>query len=288
MKKIIFLLLAVIICLDVFSQNAYDAVYLKNGGVFKGIVIEQVLGEYLRIKISDGSVYTCNMVDVESIRKEFSGDNNGIAGMNTSQSLNQKTILKKRPFYFEIFGAYSFSWLSGFNDATGFDGSMKSSYQAGLGFTYAFNSNVGLESGVSFLIPAGNEYSKIDSYNSTNGKIDLSYVQIPLLVKYDFMNTMNLPKGQSVGIKSGLQMGFNTSASDNGTTLNFSSLYTAYYNTKFDANKNIDWVVGLYGYLGNSGVSMNFNMGLNGVIKSVDNDKNFKNRNISFSYSYRF
>lgn len=55
-----------------FSQEAalQDVVYLKNGSIIRGIIIEQIPGQSLKIRIADGSVFVYQMSDVERITKE--------------------------------------------------------------------------------------------------------------------------------------------------------------------------------------------------------------------------
>jgi len=45
-------------------------VYLKNGSVIKGVIIEQVPDVSLKIKTSDGSLIVCQMNEVDRIAKE--------------------------------------------------------------------------------------------------------------------------------------------------------------------------------------------------------------------------
>ena len=74
MKKIIFLILAgVMLSLQVVSAQALkDVVYLKNGSVIRGTIVEQVPNESLKITTKDGSIFICQMNDVERITKEAS------------------------------------------------------------------------------------------------------------------------------------------------------------------------------------------------------------------------
>jgi hypothetical protein len=291
MKKIIFSFLTTIFCIIVYGQNPNDIVYLKNGSIIKGIVTEQVLGYYLKIMTTDGNILDYKniliyqMDEVEKISKEESIANTNSTPPTNYQSV--KPIFKKRSLYVEMNVAYTFSWLGGFNDATGFEGELRSSYQAGLSLNYAINKNFGLESGVEFLLFGGNKYSLSTDNYLTEGTIDLNYLQVPFFIKFDFLNSLNNIKGTSAGLKTGIQFGFNTLAKDWGDTKIYYPASTNYYSNKFDVNTNIDWIIGVFTYLGGSGVGMNFNLGLNDVVKTSLN-KNFKNRSISFTYSYRF
>lgn len=71
MRKLLLLLtLLFSISTYVAAQNYTEVVYLKNGSVIKGVIIEQVPNVSLKIKTSDGSLIICQMNDVEKITKE--------------------------------------------------------------------------------------------------------------------------------------------------------------------------------------------------------------------------
>ena len=72
MKKIIFLIVAGVMTLlsTVSAQALKDVVYLKNGSVIRGTIVEQVPNESLKITTKDGSIFICQMGDVERITKE--------------------------------------------------------------------------------------------------------------------------------------------------------------------------------------------------------------------------
>lgn len=71
MKKIIALLIIFIgIHLDGNAQSYKEVVYLKNGSIINGIVIEQIPNESLKLQTADGSIYVYKMSEVEKITKE--------------------------------------------------------------------------------------------------------------------------------------------------------------------------------------------------------------------------
>lgn len=71
MRKLLLLLtLLLSISTYVAAQNYTEVVYLKNGSVIKGVIIEQVPNVSLKIKTGDGSLIICQMNDVEKIIKE--------------------------------------------------------------------------------------------------------------------------------------------------------------------------------------------------------------------------
>ena len=71
MKKLLLLLtLFVCISLPCSAQNYTEVVYLKNGSIIRGIIIEQVPNASLKIQTSDGSVFSYTLEEVEKITKE--------------------------------------------------------------------------------------------------------------------------------------------------------------------------------------------------------------------------
>ena len=69
-KLLLSLTLLLSISTYVAAQNYTEVVYLKNGSVIKGVIIEQVPNVSLKIKTGDGSLIICQMNEVEKIIKE--------------------------------------------------------------------------------------------------------------------------------------------------------------------------------------------------------------------------
>lgn len=79
MKKLLLLICAFFFCAIVTNaQNYEDVVYFKNGSIIRGIIIEQVPYESLKIQTKDGSVFVVDIDDVQKMTKElpFSERNN--------------------------------------------------------------------------------------------------------------------------------------------------------------------------------------------------------------------
>jgi hypothetical protein len=73
MKKLRIILIAALffISAGAFAQNNMeDVVYLKNGSIYRGLIVEQILGESIKIKIVGGSVISFPVADVYKITKE--------------------------------------------------------------------------------------------------------------------------------------------------------------------------------------------------------------------------
>ena len=90
MKKtiiIVFLLTSVI----TFAQQLVEVVYLKNGSIIRGTIVEQTIGESIKIQTADGSLFVYPVDEVIKIAKEpvASTSNNYSAGNNASQDKEQ-------------------------------------------------------------------------------------------------------------------------------------------------------------------------------------------------------
>lgn len=71
MKKSTILISLLLITITIHAQqNLVDVVYLKNGSVLRGIIIEQVPNESIKLQTSDGSIFVYQTNAIEKITKE--------------------------------------------------------------------------------------------------------------------------------------------------------------------------------------------------------------------------
>lgn len=74
MRKVIFVLLSVMFCVTATGQgvsySGFDVVYLKNGSVLKGRIVEMVPSRSVTIATPDGSVVYCDLADVSRFARE--------------------------------------------------------------------------------------------------------------------------------------------------------------------------------------------------------------------------
>ena len=54
----------------IVASNLVDVVYLKNGNVVKGIIIEQIPNEHIKLQQTDGTYFICDFQDIVKIVKE--------------------------------------------------------------------------------------------------------------------------------------------------------------------------------------------------------------------------
>jgi len=150
MTKYLFsLLLLVMFSSFAFSQQNYqDVVYLKNGSVIRGMIIEQVPNKSIKIETSDKSLFVYPIDEVEKITKEVA--------VNDSKSVK---LSAKRKGYIGISIGPSIP-VGAFADHS--DGAAKTGVQLNLAnFGYLFTENIGI---AAIWFGAANPVSEI-SYN---------------------------------------------------------------------------------------------------------------------------
>ncbi len=69
MKKVLFLLSFLACCISIYAQKSNERVYLKNGSIINGTIIEQNhVEDLIKIQTSDGSLFVYKMSDVDHIQ----------------------------------------------------------------------------------------------------------------------------------------------------------------------------------------------------------------------------
>ena len=88
MKKIFFLaVLSIVIASAANAQGAMqDVVYLKNGSVIRGIIIEQVPNESIKIETREGNIFVYKMEEVSKFTKETMPQQHRYVGYSGGQS----------------------------------------------------------------------------------------------------------------------------------------------------------------------------------------------------------
>ena len=78
MKRLVISLLALVISTVAFATMAQDVVYLKNGSVIKGSVIEMVPNQSIKVQTADGSLFVYQMNEVDRIERDAKKQNNEV------------------------------------------------------------------------------------------------------------------------------------------------------------------------------------------------------------------
>lgn len=72
------MLLLLFVSITSLAQEMQEVVYLKNGNIIRGTIIEQVPNESLKIKTSDGSVFVYQMNEIAKTTKEQKDSSNNV------------------------------------------------------------------------------------------------------------------------------------------------------------------------------------------------------------------
>jgi hypothetical protein len=88
MKKLFMLLVILASSSLLFAQHNYeDVVYLKNGSVIRGIIIEQVPNQSIKIETADRNIFVYRFDEIEKLSKEvIRGTRNGHYRNSSSRS----------------------------------------------------------------------------------------------------------------------------------------------------------------------------------------------------------
>lgn len=96
-----FLSLLLITCLVLTAscQNELiDVLYLKNGSIIKGIIIEMQPDQLVKIKTSDGSIFVFKIDEVEKVIKEEKISGNENISNQLYEKSNDKQVVQISPF----------------------------------------------------------------------------------------------------------------------------------------------------------------------------------------------
>ena len=75
MKKLVLFLLLAVCSVSAMVGRVQEVVYLKNGSVIRGTIIEQVPNVSLKIQTNDGNIFAYKMSEVAKITKEETSSN---------------------------------------------------------------------------------------------------------------------------------------------------------------------------------------------------------------------
>ena len=70
MKQITLIFIFVLMSSAVFAQDARDVVFLKNGSVIKGQIMEMIPDKHVKIETNDGNIFVYSFAEIEKIEKE--------------------------------------------------------------------------------------------------------------------------------------------------------------------------------------------------------------------------
>jgi hypothetical protein len=219
-KTVIFFILLFAATFGSYAQDYREVVYLKDGNIVKGFILEQVPNDYLKIKTATGRVYTIEMYEVEKIIKERVNTKTERVNTRTQDSRRENT---SRYGYDNRYGNSRSSgnrsgYLSDHDDYDDYYAPRnKNSFGVKIGGTLAnmalddSKSKIGFSGGVfgefrfnSFAIQPELLFSmqgaKEDSEEDVSSKIDMNYLNIPIMAKSYVFEGFSLEIGPQLGL----------------------------------------------------------------------------------------
>jgi hypothetical protein len=210
MKKIFLFTVFVIFVTSyfVYAQQYEDVVYLKNGSIIRGTIIEQVLNESLKIRTKDGSVFVYNTDEISKITKEEI----------TKIKKENKPTAPKQKLWLGFYGGLNFSNISISSPeqtSSGPDGVIK--VMIGIFAERSWSKNFSSQAGLTYIGKGADKVYILGYY--------------PCTVSADFLDLEVLLKGK-LGMKGldpyglfGTYVGFKLSADAEhmGQSVNWSS-----------------------------------------------------------------
>ena len=146
-----------------FSQNYIDVVYLNNGDIIKGIIIENSPGNHIKIETSNGSVITFDYDEIEKFQrvKQQSDVIEEIKPRiekpnNKDKKLDVERDMHTKPSFFITIGQFFPS-----------EESMKDIYGKGIlslggGLRFAYSNSWNYQVGVDYISKKGDPYTWVD------------------------------------------------------------------------------------------------------------------------------
>ena len=177
----------------IIAQERIDVIHLKNGDIAKGIIIENVPNDYIKIQMSNGSILTFKYSDIAKFTVEI-----------------DSTKQRDRELYFNRTYPYSdMMFTRGIDFRIGYfypsDNAFKDIYGNGVSFEFGYFSSVedriGGEAYLSIFLKSGEpiEYDPYNEIESSDAKI-LIYT----FPNADFFYKFKTGKFTSISIGAGV------------------------------------------------------------------------------------
>jgi hypothetical protein len=157
--KFTFVILSFFLFLQSYGQINYsDVVYLKNGSIIRGVIIEQVPNQSLKIKTLDKSVFVFKFDEIEKMTKEESESNQTVTKSKTPREFKPDTanrVNKKGHLFISFNQGYAINaarqTIGYVNNEKLVSGSFGTGLLSNLRLGYKFHKNVSLDLGFSYL-----------------------------------------------------------------------------------------------------------------------------------------
>lgn len=232
MKRIFILALVAVIgfAMPAAAQQYQEVVYLKNGSVIKGVVIEQIPGQSVKVQTQDGSIFVYEMSEVDKIVKEDLQQKR----VKPATTIREKSPRPQKVSVQHNYQKNIFGIRAGMNLAkrgTGdFSTQNKIGYFAGVNYQRLLinNAPLYLETGVYFSMKGYKDNSSVDGMEaySIEAEANPMYMQVPVLLNYKFNVVKNFTLAPYAGGYYALGVAGDYKETENGEQVGSSPLFT--------------------------------------------------------------
>lgn len=214
-KSVLFFFLLFAATFSGFAQDYREIVYLTDGSIIKGFIIEQAPNDYLKIETANGRVYTIEMYEVEKITKERVGTRTQNARRQTTDRYEYDnrygdTRSSRRRSNYDEYDDYdvprkknSFGVKAGGTLANMAieDTENKIGFSGGIFGEFRFN-NFAIQPELLFSMQGAKVsfYEDEDYGYDVSGKMNLNYLNLPVMAKFYVIEGFSFEIGPQLGI----------------------------------------------------------------------------------------
>src|ERR1035437_1363041 len=148
MKKYLALILFALVTTIAYAQSNYeDVVYLKNGSMIRGVIIEQVPNKSVKIETYDISVFVYEMDEIQKLTKEKTNVENKTIKKGSRLNQSNQESFKIR---LGIKGGFNLSKLRAFNDENlyGYNFKFIPGFKLGVSTEFKCSKSTAFETGI--------------------------------------------------------------------------------------------------------------------------------------------
>lgn len=205
-----------------FSQGYRDVVYLKNGSIVKGIIVEQVPNQSLKIETAEGSTFVFPITEVTKIAKEAVHDRR--FGYGNKAGDGRETQLTGNKKGYKGFADLGFAF-----NTSDFDGA--STFSISTTHGYQFNPYLFVGGGIAPSVTMKNGNFLLPVFADVRGTFMKNHIApfADLKVGYSVADLSGFYLAPSVGVRFALtdKLGLNASLGFD-MTLNVDGTRTVY------------------------------------------------------------
>ena len=131
--KYVFAIIFIITLNNVIAQDNYeDFVYLKNGSVIHGLIIEQIPNQLIKIQTRDGNIFVYKIDEIEKMTREQNNAKKSNANFEI-KDLKRSGFSNITEIYMSVGGTGQNSALSGIQTINGYQINSKLNVGVGIG-----------------------------------------------------------------------------------------------------------------------------------------------------------